>query len=371
MENETSTRVQFLTGPESSGPIRQCKISGPQRAREDAKREIARIIADNGKELGKSNLNPIGVKSIGAHAPALRAGEDATQILVPNRTVGLIIGRGGETIRDLQERSGCHVNIVGEEKSVNGFRPVNLIGTPQAAAVARQLIDEIVESDTKNMNAQSAGNRDVGRGQPMFGGGDEKINDNITVPSEAVGMIIGKGMYFKVLPSSSLVASDVQQAAKRSKTCNKPPGAKSTSPNPTAATLNVILVSSDREVPSKPPNAPSWIKFTQWYVPPCILLPHHPPKRTIRSKLTILRRRTKTAPKTPTTSATNATTAATIATTITTTITMTATPQYPNNHPNLHTANSSPNNSRCPNHSRAMPPVPRIHTQPMEAIRLT
>ncbi|CAO1604403.1 hypothetical protein XANCAGTX0491_007961 [Xanthoria calcicola] len=193
VENETSTRVQFLTGPESSGPIRQCKISGPQRAREDAKREIARIIADNGKELGKSNLNPIGVKSIGAHAPALRAGEDATQILVPNRTVGLIIGRGGETIRDLQERSGCHVNIVGEEKSVNGFRPVNLIGTPQAAAVARQLIDEIVESDTKNMNAQSAGNRDVGRGQPMFGGGDEKINDNITVPSEAVGMIIGKG----------------------------------------------------------------------------------------------------------------------------------------------------------------------------------
>ena len=197
VENETSTRVQFLTGPESSGPIRQCKISGPQRAREDAKREIARIIADNGKELGKSNLNPMGVKSIGTHAPALRAGEDATQILVPNRTVGLIIGRGGETIRDLQERSGCHVNIVGEEKSVNGFRPVNLIGTPQAAGVARQLIDEIVESDTKNMNAQNAGNRDMGRSQPMFGGGggggDEKINDNITVPSEAVGMIIGKG----------------------------------------------------------------------------------------------------------------------------------------------------------------------------------
>ncbi|KAL8910929.1 MAG: hypothetical protein Q9171_003834 [Xanthocarpia ochracea] len=193
VENETSTRVQFLTGPESSGPIRQCKISGSQRAREDAKREIARIIADNGKELGKSNLNPIGVKTVGTHAPALRAGEDATQILVPNRTVGLIIGRGGETIRDLQERSGCHVNIVGEEKSVNGFRPVNLIGTPTAAAVARQLIDEIVESDTKNMNAQNANNRDMGRGPPMFGGGDDKINDNIVVPSEAVGMIIGKG----------------------------------------------------------------------------------------------------------------------------------------------------------------------------------
>ncbi|KAL8933755.1 MAG: hypothetical protein Q9216_006222 [Gyalolechia sp. 2 TL-2023] len=191
VENETATRVQFLTGPESSGPLRQCKISGTNAARDDAKREIYRIITDNGKELGKTQLS-IGVKGAGSHAPALRAGEDATQILVPNRTVGLIIGRGGETIRDLQERSACHVNIVGEEKSVNGFRPVNLIGTPQAAAVARELILEIVESDTKNMNAQNA-SRDVGRGQNVFGGGDEKINDNITVPSEAVGMIIGKG----------------------------------------------------------------------------------------------------------------------------------------------------------------------------------
>ncbi|KAI4137378.1 MAG: hypothetical protein L6R39_007318 [Caloplaca ligustica] len=192
VENETATRVQFLTGPESSGPLRQCKISGTRGARDDAKREIYRIITDNGKELGKTQLS-LGVKNPGTHAPALRAGEDATQILVPNRTVGLIIGRGGETIRDLQERSACHVNIVGEEKSVNGFRPVNLIGTPQAAAVARGLIMEIVDSDTKNMNAQNVNRDPVRGGQSMFGGGDEKINDNITVPSEAVGMIIGKG----------------------------------------------------------------------------------------------------------------------------------------------------------------------------------
>ncbi|KAI4221229.1 MAG: hypothetical protein L6R40_008645 [Gallowayella cf. fulva] len=209
VESETATRVQFLTGPESSGPIRHCKISGSFAARENAKREIERIIRDNGKELGKTNLAPVGVKNVGTHAPALRAGEDATQIMVPNRTVGLIIGRGGETIRDLQERSACHVNIVGEEKSVNGFRPVNLIGTPQAAAVARALIAEIVESDTKNNNAQTANNnRDMGRGQPMFGGGggggDDKINDNITVPSEAVGMIIGKGKAVSLDPRCKL-----------------------------------------------------------------------------------------------------------------------------------------------------------------------
>jgi far upstream element-binding protein len=121
------------------------------------------------------------------------------QIMVPDRTVGLIIGRGGETIRDLQERSGCHVNIVGEQKSVNGLRPVNLIGTPQAAAKAKDLIMEIVESDSKSAAskdrapAQRDSGRDMGYGGGGGGGGDGKINDQIFVPSEAVGMIIGKG----------------------------------------------------------------------------------------------------------------------------------------------------------------------------------
>ena len=138
--------------------------------------------------------------------PALREGEASTQIRVPDKTVGLIIGRGGETIKDLQERSGCHVNIVGENKSVNGLRPVNLIGSPAAAAHAKELIMEIVDSDTKQMDGstqnqqvpqQQQNNRrdnfdpfSAGAGAAATG---SKINDSILVPSDAVGMIIGKG----------------------------------------------------------------------------------------------------------------------------------------------------------------------------------
>jgi rRNA processing protein Krr1/Pno1 len=122
------------------------------------------------------------------------------QIMVPDRTVGLIIGRGGETIRDLQERSGCHVNIVGEQKSVNGLRPVNLIGSREAAARAKDLIMEIVESDSKSgaatkdrVPAPRDGGRDAGYGAVYGGAVADKTNDSIFVPSEAVGMIIGKG----------------------------------------------------------------------------------------------------------------------------------------------------------------------------------
>lgn len=192
IEQESGTRIQFMNGPDS-GPQRQCRITGNAGARIAAKREINRIIEENGgnpaRETGR-NARP-GVAKPGMHQPALRDGEQSSQIMVPDRTVGLIIGRGGETIRDLQERSGCHVNIVGVDKTVNGLRPVNLIGNPQAAARAKELIMEIVDSDTKlGEGAPPPGRRDQDQG---YGGQPGRVSESIFVPSDAVGMIIGKG----------------------------------------------------------------------------------------------------------------------------------------------------------------------------------
>ncbi|KAG5950633.1 hypothetical protein E4U53_004702 [Claviceps sorghi] len=200
IEADTNCRVQFLAATDG-GPFRQCRITGPRPRRADVKTAINRIIEDSGmgalnrpqdkgQELDKSGAAP------------LRDGEDHMQIMVPDRTVGLIIGRGGETIRDLQERSGCHINIVGESKSVNGLRPVNLIGTVESAARAKDFIMEIVESDTRGDGAAAVvikkGAAAPSRSElpPREGGsmgGPDKINDAIYVPSDAVGMIIGKG----------------------------------------------------------------------------------------------------------------------------------------------------------------------------------
>jgi len=181
VESTTGARVQFMDGPDTASAQRHCKISGGRSARAAAKAEIFKIIDDN--ELAKRGQD----KSRGpgkASSVTTKEG-DSLQIMVPDRTVGLIIGRGGETIRDLQERSGCHVNIVGENKSVNGMRPVNLIGSASSQQRARELILEIVESDQKGISIKDL-HRD--REDP-YG----KINDSIMVPGEAVGMIIGKG----------------------------------------------------------------------------------------------------------------------------------------------------------------------------------
>lgn len=211
VESETGARVQFIQAKDAHVPERQCTISGSTRSRENAKAAIYQIIEENGgtpaaQEKGAYTAGMPGRAKV--NLPALREGEASTQIMVPDKTVGLIIGRGGETIKDLQERSGCHVNIVGENKSVNGLRPVNLIGSERATALAKELILEIVESDSRGGLNNAAPTRDrgfdnqggqqqrnaggAGGGGGRTGGGDV-IEKTIRVPSEAVGMIIGKG----------------------------------------------------------------------------------------------------------------------------------------------------------------------------------
>ncbi|KAI1213604.1 uncharacterized protein F4807DRAFT_408416 [Annulohypoxylon truncatum] len=201
IESETSCRVQFLSSTGEQEAYRQCKITGPRPRRAEAKAAINKTIDDSGMgAIARAGLDrqPHARREVRTPNPnALRDGEDYEQIVVPDRTVGLIIGRGGETIRDLQERSGCHINIVGEDQSNNGLRPVNLIGPTKATALAKTMIMEIVDSDNHSNDNNASANkprqqrpdhpRDNGQGGP------DKVNDSIFVPSEAVGMIIGKG----------------------------------------------------------------------------------------------------------------------------------------------------------------------------------
>ncbi|KAL2753421.1 hypothetical protein ACRALDRAFT_2049065 [Sodiomyces alcalophilus JCM 7366] len=194
IEGESGCRVQFMP-PTDGGPYRSCRISGPKARRAEVKTAINRIIEDSGMGVINRGGALRQQNDQRAESIPLKEGEDCVQIMVPDRTVGLIIGRGGETIRDLQERSGCHINITSENKSINGLRPVNLIGSPEASAQAKDLIMEIVDSDSRGEGqpTQRKGGRQDQLGGAGGGGGHDRMNDTIYVPSEAVGMIIGKG----------------------------------------------------------------------------------------------------------------------------------------------------------------------------------
>ncbi len=63
---------------------------------------------------------------------------------VPNDCVGLIIGKGGETIRNLQIQSGAKIQVAKKEVIGKGVRNVFVEGTPERFEHAKKLIDDIV-----------------------------------------------------------------------------------------------------------------------------------------------------------------------------------------------------------------------------------
>jgi far upstream element-binding protein len=73
-------------------------------------------------------------------------------IHIPVNKVGVVIGRGGETIRDLQDRSGARINVTPDSAASpqSNDRSVTLIGDDAAVQRAKALIDEIVNTGESN-----------------------------------------------------------------------------------------------------------------------------------------------------------------------------------------------------------------------------
>jgi len=61
---------------------------------------------------------------------------------VPNNVVGLIIGKGGENIKQLQARTGARIQISKDDKQPE--RAITLIGTPDQIERVRAEINMVI-----------------------------------------------------------------------------------------------------------------------------------------------------------------------------------------------------------------------------------
>ncbi|KAF8080836.1 hypothetical protein N665_0919s0002 [Sinapis alba] len=111
------------------------------------------------------------------------------KIDIPNMRVGVIIGKGGETIKSLQLQSGAKIQVTRDMDSDPNAatRTVDLTGTPDQISRAEELINEVLqEAETGGTAGSGGGSRRMG-GQP---GADQFV---MKIPNNKVGLIIGKG----------------------------------------------------------------------------------------------------------------------------------------------------------------------------------
>ncbi|KAM9083913.1 far upstream element-binding protein 3 isoform 4-T4 [Megaptera novaeangliae] len=236
IQAESGCKIQIAS--ESSGiPERPCVLTGTPESIEQAKRLLGQIVdrCRNGPGFhndidGNSTIQEIlipaskvglvigkggetikqlqertGVKMVmiqdgplptGADKPLRITGDPfKVQVSVPRFAVGIVIGRNGEMIKKIQNDAGVRIQFKPDD-GISPERAAQVMGPPERCQHAAHVINELIltaqERDGFGGLAVARG-RGRGRGDWSVGtpGGMQEIT--YTVPADKCGLVIGKG----------------------------------------------------------------------------------------------------------------------------------------------------------------------------------
>ncbi|CAH8869711.1 unnamed protein product [Trichobilharzia szidati] len=160
LQNDTQCKVQIS---QAGTPERTVTLTGTPQQIDD-------IIERAGK-----NGTPT--------TPAFNATGSITTIemMVPGLKAGLVIGKNGETIKNLQEENGVKMVLIQQSNNPTPEdKPLRISGEPSRVEKARQAVLVLINSRDRP-------------GGPMHYGYDGQETSQYAVPAEKAGLVIGKG----------------------------------------------------------------------------------------------------------------------------------------------------------------------------------
>lgn len=144
--------------------------------------------------VGVSRPTPGGMKLAPGTGHAGRAGSGGIneEVLCPSECAGKVIGHGGESIMQIQQRSGAHVKIQSSSEVPSGHpRIIYISGAVAAVAEARSLCQDIIREHSTSVTAKPGGfNSGGGSGGATY---QPKEEMRLPVDMANVGKIIGRG----------------------------------------------------------------------------------------------------------------------------------------------------------------------------------
>jgi len=219
LQQESGCKIQMA--PDSGGQaVRMCTLTGKPESIAQAKALIDGVVANNGNMMGGGGGgggSGAGVTGGGVGGGNMNQGGGQPglfELMVPGHKVGLVIGKGGETIKTLQEQTGAKIIIIQENSDHADQKPLRITGPPAAVQMAQARIMELLNQlDQRHANGFAGRGRGGGapsmRGSPRGGfagrgrgrgmsgwpGGNDgsETVDYIVVTSDKVGLVIGKG----------------------------------------------------------------------------------------------------------------------------------------------------------------------------------
>ncbi|XP_051552344.1 far upstream element-binding protein 3-like isoform X1 [Myxocyprinus asiaticus] len=165
---ESNCKIQIAA--DSGGMMdRPCTLTGTPESIEQAKRLLGQIV-------DRCRNGP------GFHTQ-MDGNSSVQEILIPASKVGLVIGKGGDTIKQLQERTGVKMIMIQDDPMPTGSdKPLRITGDPYKVQQARELVAEIIRD------------KDQGdfRGARSDFGSRLGSSIDVAVPRFAVGIVIGR-----------------------------------------------------------------------------------------------------------------------------------------------------------------------------------
>ena len=208
---ETIRQLQIRAGADIQvsrddqyGEERGIVITGPPENVAMAKSLVQQIVSEKLEAIaGGGGASPTGASPTGAwpvSGGGGGGGSNETQFLIPQRHVGLVIGSGGQQIRQLQDSSGARIQVAKDPIPGSGHpldhRQVTLSGDPSCVATAKQMIEHLMAQD-----------RGAGAAMGMGGGGGGMpgaVKKVIEIPNACVGGVIGaQGRQIKYMQETS------------------------------------------------------------------------------------------------------------------------------------------------------------------------
>lgn len=145
LQAESGCKIQMASDNQGL-PERKCTLTGTGQAINDARAAIERIISNEGNGPPRQSFGGGG----GAGGPPV--GGTNFEMMVPGHKVGLIIGKGGETIKQLQEQSGAKIVIIQDTPEAANEKPLRITGTAENVEQAKQLVLDIVsQGDVRHL----------------------------------------------------------------------------------------------------------------------------------------------------------------------------------------------------------------------------
>ncbi|XP_069086539.1 far upstream element-binding protein 2 isoform X3 [Pleurodeles waltl] len=176
IQQDSGCKVQISSDADSGGmPERVVSLTGTPDSVQKAKMMLDEIVSRGrgGGPPGQFHDNSNGQNGA------------VEEIMIPAGKAGLIIGKGGETIKQLQERAGVKMILIQDgSQGQNVDKPLRIVGDPYKVQQACEMVMEMLRE--RDQGGFGDRNEYGSRG----GGGGGGID--VPVPRHSVGVVIGR-----------------------------------------------------------------------------------------------------------------------------------------------------------------------------------